>query len=91
MWFAHQGVLLMALSRFDRETGKQLLDRLTFRHYSESYPDYWVGQWTAPDSLESTLSKREGLYAAWVDHPFVPFCAHPHAWKLMGYLVLYDK
>ena len=91
MWFAHQGVLLMALSRFDRETGKRLLNRLTFRHFAESYPDYWVGQWTAPDSLESTLSDREGLYAAWVDHPFVPFCAHPHAWKLMGYLALYES
>ena len=88
MWYAHQGVLLWALSRFAPEEGKALLRRLTFHHFAESYPDYWVGQWTAPDSFESALSRREGLYSAWVDHPFIPFCAHAHAWMLMGYQAL---
>ena len=90
IWFALQGILLTALARLDREAGQELLARLTFRHFTACYPDYWVGQWTAPDTLVSTLSRHEGLYWSWTDYPFVPFCAHPHAWKLMAYLALTD-
>ena len=91
IWFAHQGALMQALAGFDPEEGKLLLHRLTFRNYADNYPEYWLGQWTAPDSFESTLSRREGLYAAWTDHPFLPFCAHVHAWNLLGYLLLYCR
>ena len=91
IWCAHQGALMQALAGFDPEEGKLLLHRLTFRNYADNYPEYWLGQWTAPDSFESTLSRREGLYAAWTDHPFLPFCAHVHAWNLLGYLLLYCR
>lgn len=89
MWFAHQGPLMVGLARDDKTRAKALMQRLPFHHIAESYPDYWVGHWTAPDSLESTLSDREGLYHAWCEHAFQPYCAHAHAWMYYCYCRLF--
>ena len=91
IWFSHQGQLLAGLASFNVQEGWTLLRRLTFHNYAERYPDYWVGRWTMPDSLESSLSHREGLYHFWVSEAFQPFCAHIHAWMLYGYFRLREK
>lgn len=91
IWFSHQGQLLAGLASFDVQEGWKLLRRLTFHNYAKQYPDYWVGRWTMPDSLESSLSHREGLYHFWVSEAFWPFCAHIHAWMLYGYFRLQEK
>lgn len=91
IWFAHQGPLLMGIASFDRTEARKLLRRLTFRHTAWCYPEYWLGQWTAADSVESTLSEREGLYHFWTEHAFQAFCAHSHAWKLYCYYRLFRE
>lgn len=89
MWFAHQGPLMVGLATFSKEEAYKLMGQLTFRHFAEMYPDYWVGHWTAADSVESSLSRSEGMYRPWVDNAFQPFCAHPHAWMLYCYYRLF--
>ncbi len=88
IWFSHQGPLIAGIATFDLDEARRLMHRLTFHHYAAEYPDYWVGHWTFADSQNSTLSKREGLYPAWLDDPFQPFCAHAHAWMLYCYFIL---
>jgi len=88
IWFSHQGPLIAGIATFDVEEARKLMRKLTFHAYAENYPDYWVGHWTFADSINSTLSKREGLYHAWLDDAFQPFCAHAHAWMLYCYFKL---
>jgi cellobiose phosphorylase len=85
IWFSHQGPLIVGIASFDRGEALKLMKKLTFHNYAEQYPEYWVGHWTFADSLESTLSKREGLYHFWTQGAFQPFCAHVHAWMLYCY------
>jgi cellobiose phosphorylase len=88
IWFSHQGPLIAGVATFDRDEALRLMRNLTFDAYAKHYPDYWVGHWTFADSLESTLSPREGLYAFWLPEAFQPFCAHAHAWMLYCYCLL---
>lgn len=88
IWFSHQGPLIAGIATFDKEEARRLMRKLTFHAHAENYPDYWVGHWTFADSINSTLSRREGLYHAWLDDPFQPFCAHAHAWMLYCYFKL---
>ncbi len=88
-WFSHQGPMIVGASSVDREGALKLMRQLTFNNYAEHYPDYWVGHWTFADSLESTLSNREGLYHFWTPNAFQPFCAHAHAWMLYCYYRVY--
>lgn len=88
IWWSHQGPLILGIATFDRDEALRLLRKLTFHVFAENYPDYWVGHWTSADSLESTLSPREGLYHFWLPEAFQPFCAHAHAWMLYCYCKL---
>lgn len=88
IWFSHQGPLIAGVATFDRAEAMCLLRALTFDAYARHYPDYWMGHWTTADSLESTLSSREGLYHFWLPDAFQPFCAHAHAWQLYCYCQL---
>lgn len=88
VWFAHQGPLVLGVAQFSPDEARSLLRQLSFHHFAQCYPDYWLGQWTAADSVESTLSSREGLYAPWCENAFQPYCAHPHAWALYCYFAL---
>ncbi len=90
IWFSHQGPLIAGIATFDLEEARKLMRKLTFHAHAQNYPDYWVGHWTTADSLNSTLSQREGLYHAWVEDPFQPFCAHAHAWMLYCYFRLQE-
>lgn len=88
IWFSHQGGLIAGLATFNMQAAWELLRKLTFHRFAEEYPDYWLGHWTFADSLESTLSDREGLYHFWTEGAFQPFCAHAHAWMLYCYYKL---
>lgn len=91
IWFSHQGPLLLGVAGLDKVAARKMLKNLTFRHFAECYPHYWVGHWTAADSVESSLSSREGLYHAWCPDAFQPYCAHLHAWMLYSYYRLYKE
>ncbi|WP_127490724.1 GH36-type glycosyl hydrolase domain-containing protein [Paenibacillus glycanilyticus] len=91
IWFSHQGPLIIGLSSFDKEEAIKLFKKLTFHRFAEHYPDYWVGHWTFADSLNSSVSQREGLYPFWVEDAFQPYCAHVHAWMLFCYYKLFNE
>jgi cellobiose phosphorylase len=92
IWFSLEYPLLLGVASFDKEEAKKLLLQFSFQNFTKNYPDYWVGQWTAADEVNSTLF-REGLYAFWVPsqdrkRAFQGFCAHPHTWPLFCYFKL---
>lgn len=92
IWFSLEYPVLLGVAMFDKEEAKSLLMKFSFQNYADKYPDYWVGQWTAADEVNSTLY-REGLYSFWVPsqdrkRAFQGFCSHPHTWPLFCYYKL---
>lgn len=83
-WYALSGPLILGVATFDPKAAKALLHRMTFASYARSFPHYWTGQWSASDSLDSSLLKTSGLSIA------IPWCAHAHAWPLYCYLRLHS-
>src|SRR6185312_8446511 len=81
-WYALNGPLILGVATFDRKAAEALLHCMTFANYARSFPQYWTGQWSASDSLDSSLLKTSGLSIA------IPWCAHAHAWPLYCYLRL---
>ncbi len=95
IWFSLEYPLLLGVATFDKEEAWSLLMKFSFHNYALNYPDYWVGQWTAADEVNSTLY-REGLYAFWVPSPnrkraFQGYCSHPHTWPLFCYFKLREQ
>ncbi len=74
--------LVSSLTRRDFPAGAGALRRMTFAHFAKRYPQYWAGQWSASDSLNSSRLPTGGLSIA------MPYCAHAHAWPLYCYLRL---
>ncbi len=92
IWFSLEYPVLLGVASFDKEEARSLLQKFSFHNYAVNYPDYWIGQWTAADEVNSTLY-REGLYAFWVPSQdrkkaFQGFCSHPHTWPLFCYFKL---
>lgn len=85
IWFSHQGALIAGMVTFDKDAAMELLKKLSFHHFAEEFPEYWLGHWTYADSMESSFNEQEGLYRLWNYPAFQPFCAHAHAWMLYGY------
>ena len=84
-WYALNGPVVLGVAKVDAAAAEDLLRRMTFSNYSRHFPDYWTGQWSASDSLDSSLVPTQGLSTA------TPWCAHPHAWPLYCYLRLREK
>ena len=84
-WYALNGPLVLGVASFDQQAAEGLLRRMTFDNYARHFPSYWTGQWTASDSLDSSLVKTNGLSEnmAW--------CAHAHAWPLYCWLRLRES
>ncbi|MDA3867536.1 MAG: hypothetical protein PF489_12425 [Salinivirgaceae bacterium] len=94
IWFSLEYPVLLGVATFDKEEAKSLLLKFSFDNYSKHYPDYWIGQWTAPDEMNSTLY-REGLYCFWIPEnerasAFQGYCSHPHTWPLFCYFKLME-
>ncbi|MGI0133601.1 MAG: GH36-type glycosyl hydrolase domain-containing protein, partial [Candidatus Micrarchaeaceae archaeon] len=84
-WYALHGPLVLGAATVNRDLAEQLLERMTFSHYSKNFPEYWTGMWSASDSLDSSLLPTEGLSVN------IPYCAHAHAWPLYCYLRLREE
>jgi cellobiose phosphorylase len=84
-WYALNGPVILGLASFDRSAAEDLLRRMTFANFAQKFPDYWTGQWSASDSLDSSLLKTNGLSSA------IPWCAHAHAWPLYCWLRLRES
>jgi cellobiose phosphorylase len=81
-WYALNGPVILGVATFDGAAAETLLRRMTFANFTRAFPDYWTGQWTASDSLDSSLLKTNGLSSG------IPWCAHAHAWPLYCWLRL---
>ncbi|HTS10940.1 MAG TPA: hypothetical protein VMH00_02370 [Candidatus Limnocylindrales bacterium] len=81
-WFALHGPLVLGTATIDPKLAEDLLRRMTFSHYAECFPGYWTGQWSASDSINSSLLPSQGLAQN------ITYCAHAHAWPLYCYLRL---
>ena len=95
VWFALEYPLLLGVSTFDPNEASRLLKQFSFDRFAQAHPNYWIGHWTAPDELNSSLS-REGLYAFWTGMKdyrlcFQGWCSHPHTWPLYCYLKLQER
>ena len=93
-WYSLGGQAIAGVATFDREAALALLDRMTFRNFSHRHPGYWVGRWTAPDTLNAELCgdigglprpMDEGLWCKMAN-----YCAHPHAWPIYCYFRIWE-
>ena len=84
-WFSLNGPLILGVSTFDKQESMRLLKKMTFANFAKNYPNYWVGQWSNADCINSSKSELPGLSRPdiWTEYPV--FCSHPHAWPLYCY------
>ena len=91
-WWALNGPVVMGVSTFDKKEAWRLLQNMTFRHFSECFPEYWSAYWTASDNQESSLMPGEGLPdQSFFYGEYPAYCAHPHAWLLFCYYYLQEQ
>ncbi len=92
IWYALEYPVLLGVAMFDKTEAKALLKAFTFDKSGTKYPNYWMGQWTAADDINSTLNIHEGLYSFWdgggMKSYFHGYCSHPHTWPLFCYYKL---
>jgi cellobiose phosphorylase len=81
-WYALNGPLILGVATFDPKAAQSLLLQMSFDNYASTFPEYWTGQWSASDSLDSSLVQTNGLSENMV------WCAHAHAWPLYCWLRL---
>lgn len=81
-WYALVGPVVLGLAGFDREAAESMLRSITFANFSKHFPQYWTGQWSASDALDSAAVPTQGLSL------FLPTCAHANAWPLYCWLRL---
>lgn len=87
VWYYTQGMLACALTGVDKKIARKMIDMLSFHNFAKNYPDYWPGQWSAPDALNSSLAKYPGLTDV-PDGEFLAFpvyCSHVHLWPIYFY------
>ncbi|CAN5695247.1 hypothetical protein BH10BAC2_BH10BAC2_14340 [soil metagenome] len=92
IWYSLEYPVLLGVAMFDKAEAKSLLKAFSFEKSSAKYPNYWMGQWTAADDINSSLSIHEGLYSFWdgggMKSYFHGYCSHPHTWPLFCYFKL---
>ncbi|WP_425230375.1 GH36-type glycosyl hydrolase domain-containing protein [Sphingomonas sp.] len=93
-WYSLAGQAVAGVATFDRAAALTLLDRMTFRTFSRRHPHYWVGQWTAPDTLNAdAVGDIAGLPRPMDDGLWcrmASYCAHAHAWPIYSYFRIRD-
>ena len=91
-WWALNGPVILGVSEFNLNEAWKLFHNMTFKHYSEEFPEYWSSYWSAADNVESSLIPEEGLPDQSLGYADIPvFCAHPHAWLVYFYYYLSEK
>ena len=81
-WYALTGPVVLGVAGFDRGAAMELLRMQTFGNFARRFPQYWTGQWSASDALDSAGLPTAGLSGN------IVYCAHAHAWPLYCYLRL---
>jgi cellobiose phosphorylase len=89
VWYALVGPMIAGVGTIDKPAAWSLLRRLSMDNFAKTFPNYWVGQWTAPECFNSVCSgpiaglPRTGDNWTWTSFP--AYCAHAHAWPLYCY------
>ena len=88
-WYALAGQAIAGVATFDRRAALAMLDQMTFRSFARRHPGYWVGRWTAPDTLNAEITgDKAGLprpMNGGVFFRMAAYCAHAHAWPIYCY------
>ncbi len=93
-WYSLAGQAVAGVATFDRGAAMELLRRMTFRNFGRHHPGYWVGRWTAPDTLNAKPAGTmaglprpmdDGVYLRMAD-----YCAHAHAWPIYCWFRIRD-
>jgi len=91
-WYALNGPLILGVGTFDHARAEDLLQQMSFAHFAQRFPTFWAGQWSASDTIESSLIASEGLPdQTWTFADVPVYCAHAHAWPLYCYLRLREQ
>ena len=86
-WYSLNGPLILGIAKFDKMEAWKCLRNMGFRHFAETFPEYYVGQWTGPDCFFSSISSSPYLPST----PCPLYCAHAHAWPLYCYMRLTEE
>lgn len=86
-WYSLNGPLILGIAEFDKKEAWKRLHEMGFHHFADTYPEYYVGQWTGPDCFFSSISTSPYLPST----PCPLYCAHAHAWPLYCYMKLIEK
>jgi cellobiose phosphorylase len=85
IWQYVQGMYALGLLHVDIKEADKAIERMSFANFAKNYPDYWPGQWTGGDCVNSNLAKHPGLVSnsgsMYMDFP--TYCAHIHSWPLL--------
>ncbi len=87
-WFSLNSPLILGVNTFDKKESLKLLEKMTFDNFAHNYPDYWVGQWSNADCVNSSKSAYPGLSRPDFWTKFPVYCSHPHAWPLYCYYII---
>lgn len=85
-WYALAGQTALGVATVDVRAADELVRRMTFRSFAAAYPAYWVGHWSAPDTVNSEFCgdiaglPRPDDSGMWSVH--AGYCAHAHAWPI---------
>lgn len=91
-WYALNGPLTVAVSTFNKPAGWELLRKMTFGNFAAHHPESWIGQWSAPDCLNSTLAESpEQVVPQTMGTATAVYSAHAHAWPLYCYFRLREQ
>lgn len=81
-WFSPYGQYVLGVAEVDLERAWRYFHRSSLGHIGSQFPGLWIGQWTAGDSVNSSLSESPGHAR------HMMYNAHPHAYQLYMYFRL---
>ena len=85
IWQYIQGMYALGLLHVDIDEADRVVNKMSFNNFAKNYPNYWPGQWTGADVVNSSMAKLPGLVSdngsEYMDFP--TYCAHIHSWPLL--------
>jgi len=85
IWQYVQGMYALGLLHVNVNKADQVIKKMSFDNFAKNYPNYWPGQWTGADCVNSSLAEHPGLVSNnGSDYMNFPtYCAHIHSWPLL--------
>ena len=85
IWMYVQGMYALGALHIDVDKADDIIEKMSFANFAKNYPDYWPGQWTGADTVNSNLAKHPGLVSenGSMYMEFPAYCTHIHSWPLL--------